>query len=142
MLEPDERRETSSEVAAQLEETQRRGNSVVLVADDQETLLGYVEADGGRFRRNRHSAQVVIGVRQHAAERGLGRALLQELSRWAERQGVHRLELTVMAHNSRAVALYRSAGYELEGTRRHSLLLDGAYVDELSLAKLHGVPSP
>lgn len=141
MLEPGEREETPAEVAAHLGEIGGRANSVVLVADDGESLLGYVEADGGRFRRNRHSAHVVIGVRQSASGRGIGTALLHELSEWAERQHVRRLELTVMAHNARAVALYRSAGYELEGTRKHSLLLDGSYVDELSFAKLHGVAS-
>jgi RimJ/RimL family protein N-acetyltransferase len=34
-------------------------------------------------------------------------------------------------------ALHEAAGYELEGTRRHSLVVDGRYVDELALAKLH-----
>ncbi|HXH96847.1 MAG TPA: GNAT family protein [Gaiellaceae bacterium] len=137
MLEPGERTETAAEVAAHLAEVDGRGNSIVLVADDGTSLLGYVEADGGRFRRNRHSAQVVIGVRQASSGRGIGQALLRELSAWAERRGVHRLELTVMAHNARAVALYEAAGYELEGTRSHSLVVDGRYVDELALAKLH-----
>jgi RimJ/RimL family protein N-acetyltransferase len=137
MFEPGERRQTPAEVAAELEEVEARSNSVVLVADDGGALLGYVEAEGGRFRRSRHCAYVVIGVRQAAGGRGVGSALLRELSSWAQRQGVHRLELTVMAHNARAIALYEAAGYELEGTRRRSLVLDGRYVDELSFAKLH-----
>jgi RimJ/RimL family protein N-acetyltransferase len=43
-----------------------------------------------------------------------------------------------MAHNERALALYRRCGFEVEGTRRHSLLVDGRYVDELLLANLPG----
>lgn len=136
MLEPDEREDTADEVAGQLQEVERRDNCVVLVADDGTSLLGYAEADGGRFRRNRHSAQVVIGVQQAASGRGIGTALLRELSSWAEQHGVHRLELTVMAHNSRAIALYENAGYAVEGTRRDSLLVESRYVDELSLARL------
>jgi GNAT superfamily N-acetyltransferase len=69
-----------------------------------------VEAIGGRVRRNRHTAYVVIGVRQVHAGQGIGRRLLAELERWARANGVHRLELTVMTHNERAVALYRRRG--------------------------------
>jgi RimJ/RimL family protein N-acetyltransferase len=139
LLEPDERTDATADVAAELEEIERHPNSIVFVADAGDSLLGYVEAAGGRFRRNRHSAHVVIGVRQSASGHGVGTGLLHELSNWAERHGVHRLELTVMAHNNRAIALYKAAGYEHEGIRKHSLFVGGHYVDELSLAKLHSV---
>jgi len=105
-------------------------------------LLGYVEAVGGRHERDRHVAYVVIGVRASAAGRGIGTALMHELSAWAARHGVHRLELTVMAHNERAIALYRRSGYEVEGVRRHSIRLDGSDVDELWMARLIPVQSP
>jgi RimJ/RimL family protein N-acetyltransferase len=42
-----------------------------------------------------------------------------------------------MAHNERAIGLYRKCGYEPEGTLRHSIRLAGAYVDELAMAKPH-----
>ncbi|NMB90388.1 MAG: GNAT family N-acetyltransferase, partial [Chloroflexi bacterium] len=51
-------------------------------------------------------------------------------------QGIHRLELTVMTHNQRALALYRKMGFEIEGTLRHNMRVDGVYVDEYSLAQL------
>lgn len=98
--------------------------------------MGYVEATGGGYRRNRHCAQVVIGVRASASGRGIGTALLDELDRWAVRRGVRRLALTVMAHNERAISLYRRCGFELEGMRRASVGVDGAYLDELLMAKL------
>ena len=41
-----------------------------------------------------------------------------------------------MTHNERALVLYKQAGYEIEGTRRHSLKVDGQWVDELTLVKL------
>lgn len=142
MLEPGERQETAAEVAVRLQEIERRDNCVLLVADDGSSLLGYIEADGGRFCRNRHSAHVVIGVRQSESGRGIGTALLRELNVWAEESGVHRLELTVMAHNSRAIALYEKAGYAVEGGRRDSLFVEGRYVDELALARITGGSRP
>jgi RimJ/RimL family protein N-acetyltransferase len=61
---------------------------------------------------------------------------------WAEKHDVHRLELTVMSHNERAIGLYRRHGFELEGTRRHSVRVEGAYVDELAMARLGTPRSP
>jgi len=136
LIEPGERRDSPANVAEQLERIGDQENSTILVAEIPGTLLGYVEAQGGDFRRNRHCAYVVIGVRQSAAGAGIGTALMSELSAWAERHGVHRLELTVMADNERAIALYRRSGYEIEGIRRDSLHVEGSYVDELAMARL------
>lgn len=136
LLEPGERRETATDVERHLRAVAEEPGSVVLVAEEDGSLGGYVEAQGGEFRRNRHCAHVVIGVREASSGRGVGTALLRELTAWAERHGVHRLELTVMAHNERALALYRKSGFEVEGTRRDALLVDGRYVDELYLARI------
>jgi RimJ/RimL family protein N-acetyltransferase len=41
-----------------------------------------------------------------------------------------------MAHNERAIRLYKKMGFEIEGTKKHSLLISGSYVDEYYMAKL------
>ena len=41
-----------------------------------------------------------------------------------------------MADNAAAVALCEKAGFAVEGTRRHSMLVDNSYVDERYMAKL------
>jgi RimJ/RimL family protein N-acetyltransferase len=46
--------------------------------------------------------------------------------------------LTVMANNERAQKLYAAAGYIVEGTKRDSLFIDEAYVDEIIMAKFIG----
>ncbi len=138
LLEPDERVETPSGLEAEIASVVAQENSTILVADEDYRLVGYVEARGGLYRRNRHCAQVVIGVRRTASGRGIGTALLRELDGWATRVGVRRLELTVMANNERATALYRKCGYETEGTRRRAIRIGTAYIDELFMAKLGG----
>jgi len=114
----------------------RRGNAVVLVAESAGQLVGYAEARGGRFRRNRATAYVVIGVLAAARGRGAGTGLLRELVRWAPAHGIHRLELTVMAHNQRAKDLYQRLGFTVEGRRRECLAVGGRLVDELYMALL------
>jgi RimJ/RimL family protein N-acetyltransferase len=75
-------------------------------------------------------------VRAEFSGRGIGKRLLDGLERWAQTAGVHRLELTVMAHNEQALALYRRVGFTAEGTRRDAIRLSGGFVDELWMAKL------
>jgi cystathionine gamma-synthase len=100
------------------------------------------EARGGRFRRRQATAHVVIGVLAAAGGRGVGTGLLRELDRWAPAHGIRRLELTVMAHNQRASALYRRVGYTVEGRARECLFVDGRPADELYMAKLFPEPAP
>jgi RimJ/RimL family protein N-acetyltransferase len=136
LLEVGERGTAVQALGRQLESMARAGNSVVIVAEIRGDLAGYVELTGGAFRRNRATAEVVIGVVADASGRGVGAGLLQEAKRWAAMHGLHRLELTVMAHNRRAVDLYERSGFSVEGRRAQSLLIDGRFVDELYMATL------
>jgi ribosomal protein S18 acetylase RimI-like enzyme len=140
LLEPGERTEGPGAVAADLDQVARSGNSVVVVAESAGQLAGYAEARGGRFRRNRATAHVVTGVLAAARGQGAGAGLLRELTRWAPAHGIHRLELTVMAHNQRARDLYERMGFTVEGRRRECLVVDGHLVDELYMALL--LPTP
>jgi RimJ/RimL family protein N-acetyltransferase len=109
---------------------------VIFVADAGDQLAGYVEAEGGGYRRTRHSAYVVIGVRRAWHGRGVGRVLLGALEEWAHIHGIRRLELTVRADNHRARRLYERAGYAAEGVRRGSLIVDEELVNEIAMARL------
>lgn len=136
MLEPDERPASVAAARAHIIELLAKRTSALFVADAGAELAGYIEAEGGAFRRNRHRATLVLGVRAAYGRRGLGRRLLEAVTAWAPYTGVTRLELTVMAHNTAAIALYRAIGFEQEGLRRRSLIVDGAPVDELAMALL------
>ena len=136
LLEPGERTEDSADVAADLTGMAGAAGAVVVVAEAAGGLVGYAEARGGGFRRNRITAVVVIGVLAAAGGRGAGSGLLREVESWAAGHGIHRLELTVMAHNQRARRLYERMGFAVEGRRRECLLVDGRLVDELYMAKL------
>jgi RimJ/RimL family protein N-acetyltransferase len=128
-LDPDQQR-------GQIEAMQNEENSTILVAEAEGKLVGYLVARGGRARRNKHTVYIVIGVLASHRGKGVGTLLFTELERWARTKGIHRLELTVVADNQRAVSLYRKMGFEQEGIKRHSLLINGKYVDEYYMAKL------
>ena len=62
--------------------------------------------------------------------------LFARLLLWATEQGLSRVELTVLCHNTAAIALYQKYGFEIEGTKRHSLLIDRTYMDEYYMGLL------
>ena len=49
---------------------------------------------------------------------GGGRALLRAVDEYARDCGAHKIDLEVWVDNGRAIALYASAGYMVEGVRR------------------------
>ena len=136
MLEPGERKTTLKQqqdsIASMI--SQRRGQ--IFLALHQKELVGYLGAFRGQYQRNAHSAYLVMGIRQSFFRRGIGMALFSELEKWAQENQVHRLELTVMAHNAAAIGLYKKMGFSVEGDKRHSLRVKGRWVDEYYMARL------
>lgn len=142
MYEPGERDGPVQDLTAELASLARSANSVVLLAELADELIGYVQLTGGTLRRSRATAYLVIGVLARAAGRGTGTGLLRQAQAWAAARGLHRLELTVMAHNTRAIRLYERTGFTVEGRRSECLLIDGQFVDELTMAVLLPAPPP
>jgi len=62
--------------------------------------------------------------------------LLAALEEWAQFNGYHRLELTVMESNVAAKKLYSKCGFVEEGVKRDSMKINGAYVNEFYMSKL------
>lgn len=136
MLEPGERAQDLSAQRARIAAIVASDREQTWVAEHEGTLVGYLGVRGGAFRRNQHSASIVIGILQSSAGQGIGTQLFTTLEAWAQKRRLHRLELTVMVHNQRAIRLYQKMGFVIEGTKQHSLCVDGVYVDEYYMAKL------
>ncbi len=68
-----------------------------------------------------------MAVMPEARGTGGGRALLEHIVEYARMQGCHKVELEVWTDNARAIALYASSGFEVEGLKRdHYRRKDGA----------------
>jgi RimJ/RimL family protein N-acetyltransferase len=122
--------------AARIGEGSKAGSEFWFVAETAGQLIGVCFARRGFAKRNRHSLFLVMGVLEAWSGRGIGRALLQAIEQSALSRAIHRLELTVNTRNARAMTLYEKFGFVCEGTKRHSLFVDGEYIDELYMAKL------
>lgn len=138
LFEPGERQTNADKVVNRLREVEEAGHEVILVAENEGELIGYIEGHGGSLKRNRYSVYVVIGVLREYRNSGVGTELLKTLEAWAEKREIHRLELTVMEHNRPAMMLYAKQGFHVEGMRKHALYVDGRFVNEFYMAKILG----
>ena len=110
---------------------------LVAVADGGVVGCAGLHLTGLSMRRS-HVRMLGIGIAEEWQGKGLGRRLVQRLVDWADNwAGVLRIELTVHADNDRAVALYRSFGFEEEGRHRAYAIRDGRYIDAFFMARLH-----
>jgi len=131
---PSEYSAAPEELSAQLAKIASSGYSRSLLAESENTLIGFLGATGSPVPRLRHSAQLFLGVLRSHWHCGVGRALLAEIIRWAPTVGLSRLELFVMKSNSRAIALYEQLGFRVEGHRRRAYMIDGVPVDDQLMA--------
>ncbi len=136
LFEDGERTTTVNEQAAKIRSITHDPHSTIFIVEQEDRLIGFLGAMGNAQNRRRHSIHIAIGILQQWVGKGIGRNLFKEVERWAKQKGMHRLELTVMVHNEAGIALYKKAGFEIEGVKRHSMQVNGAYVDEFYMAKL------
>lgn len=133
---PGERARSVDEMRAIIENFSARPHYLLLGVWQGETAVGEAVVTAGDFQRNRLSATLGVGVLQAHSGRGLGASLMREMEAFARRRRLRRLELTVMASNTRARALYGRMGYVEEGVKRDSMFVDGGFVDEVMMAKI------
>ena len=83
-------------------------------------------------------ASYAIGISEPALlGRGLGReASALVLDHAFGPAGLHRVELQVLAYNTRAIACYRACGFVEEGRQRQAARVDGAWYDFVLMAIL------
>jgi RimJ/RimL family protein N-acetyltransferase len=85
-----------------------------LVAEVAGEIVGQIHVDA-----TRHGfGEIGMAVAREWRGRGVGSALMAAAIEWARERGLHKLSLSVFAHNEAAIALYRKFGFVEEGRRR------------------------
>lgn len=128
-----------------LEETQEilrrsseREDSLCLLAKLDSSIIGLVSVKAEKPYPISHIGDIFIAVLKDYWNHGIGRILMEEACFWAKEIGVlKRLELTVQARNQRAVRLYQSCGFEIEGTKKRGARTnEGEWLDLYYMGKL------
>jgi RimJ/RimL family protein N-acetyltransferase len=136
MYEPDERTTTPDQMREMLQKTHDADNQTIFVAVDGDNIVGHLAIIGGEHQRTRHRAHIVIGILDDYTGQKIGTRLFEAAEEWAREIGLTRLELTVMEHNQRGIALYQKMGFSVEGQHPCTMVVDGHFVDELSMGKI------
>ena len=109
------------------------GAEAMWVLEDDE---GQVVGEASVASRHRGVLSLGMAILPAARGRGGGRALLEAVLEHARRTGAHKVDLEVWTDNARAINLYASMGFEVEGLRRdHYRRQDGSLRSTLLMAK-------
>ena len=100
---------------------------------DEDCVVGW--ADIRREERAAHQHRGVLGMGLHKdyRGRGIGRNLLLAALAKAKEAGLIRVDLTVYASNTAAIALYHKCGFAEEGRMVKGRYLDGQFDDVVQM---------
>ena len=125
---------TEIEEHAFLADLLTRDNSFAIVAEWNGHLVAMLTFVGGTRERLRHGGEMGISIDRTCWGIGLGRRMIQLLLEWAPTTGiVRKINLIVRADNTRAIGLYESLGFKIEGRIVRELMVNGAMHDSLMM---------
>lgn len=81
-----------------------------------------------------HAGVLGMGLLPPFRGQGHGRRLIEATLQAAQSAGFSRVELTVHADNTRAIALYERIGFLREGIKRRATCIDGRFGDTIMMA--------
>ncbi|MEK4385597.1 GNAT family N-acetyltransferase [Solibacillus sp. FSL W7-1464] len=133
---PGERNMAPASLSKLITSINQSPTSGFFIAEHEDEISGYLLLKTETLSRTSHRAQIAVGVQSKSRGKGVGTALFDYMIQRAKETQLHRLELTVIEHNEQAVHLYKKMGFEVEGVKRDSLLVDGHFVNELYMSLL------
>ena len=118
-----------------INEEQLTEDGLYVVLDDDGELKGHLLLDRMGLVSTRHVVGLTIVVHPGHTGRGLGRQLLEYAIAWAQQTDhIEKIELKVRSSNPRALKLYESLGFTVEGVLRDRIRLSTGYADDISMA--------
>ena len=113
-----------------LEDAKNSDFDLFLVAEIHDQIIASCVARINPRKRYCHKAELAIAVQKPYWSMGIGRKLMNAVISWAKEQELVKLELGVDTENQRALSLYTSLGFEIEGTiRKERRMADGTFRD-------------
>ncbi|MEO8678853.1 MAG: GNAT family N-acetyltransferase [Vicinamibacterales bacterium] len=112
------------------------GAGVQMVAVRGHEVVGWCDIIRNPIVGFQHVGRLGMGLLPDCRGLGLGKRIAVETIRAAHEAGMERIELEVFASNGRAISLYQSLGFVVEGVKKRSRKLDGEYDDNVLMALL------
>lgn len=115
------------EISDQIRQANGSAAEVLLLCEVKGKIVGSCDMSRKLLRKTRHRAELSIGILKDYWGLGIASAMLRELIRIAQEQGITQLELNVFEGNERAMRLYEKFGFEVVAIRPNCIhLRDGS----------------
>jgi RimJ/RimL family protein N-acetyltransferase len=123
------------EARSHIRSYQNNSSSILLVAEDNQKIIGVLEFDGAQYERLKHSGDIDIYIQQEYKDMGVGKQLMERLFDWvAKHPYIEIINLKVHATNARAIHFYKKMGFEIDGVKKRGLKYsDEEYIDIVSM---------
>lgn len=109
-------------------------NSLLLVAEHEDEIIGNIDLTGNRRKIMEHTAVIGMGMLKEWRNSGLGTALLQLTIEWAkENEILELIWLQVYTENKLGLNLYRKMGFEENGIMKDFFKHGEKYFDNLTM---------
>lgn len=103
--------------------------------DDSGTVLGDGNLRGPGFHTALHRCTLGMGIQESARGLGHGRDLLEAMLSWAHsHEFLFWVDLQVFSHNTRAIQLYESFGFQTYGVTMDLYRVHGHSVDVMQMS--------
>lgn len=120
----------------------RDGESGAWVVEYRAEPIGFVNFRD--LKPAARSCEIGIGIGEPALwGKQLGREALQlEIRYLQDELGLHRIGLSVVSHNDRAIWMYKSLGFVVEGIERDGIGRGAVFLDDVKMGLVAGRPRP
>jgi RimJ/RimL family protein N-acetyltransferase len=111
-------------------------NSLLLVVEFNNEIIGNIDLTGSRRRIMKHTALIGMGILEEWRNSGLGTVLISLLIEWAYKNPIlELLWLQVYTDNKLGLGLYRKMGFVENGVIKDFFKQDNQYFDNLTMSK-------
>jgi RimJ/RimL family protein N-acetyltransferase len=102
---------------------------------DGDRVVGHLDLSGAALYSGLHRARLGIGVERAFRGRGIGSALLTTVIQWSRRErDLIWLDLSVFAHNVRALRLYEQHGFREVGRTPDAYRLNSQSIEDVHMS--------
>lgn len=103
-------------------------NQIYLIGQIDGSIVSTIHFSSASRSRIRHKGELGMSVHQSYWGQGIGSTMLDVLIAWAQETGIiTKINLKVRIDNDRALRLYKSKGFNIEGTISREYFLNGVY---------------
>ncbi len=113
-------------------------NNLFLVAEVQDQIIGFSRCEGNQLKRLSHKVEFGVCVLKEFWGYGIGKNLLKRSISWADANDLHKMNLSVLETNEKAIKLYKKLGFEVEGVLKNDKVLsDGKFYNTILMGRFN-----